>query len=80
MITTCIGTNNTLPYLKLAVRSVRKNHHYKDSPLIVCAENCSDGTNEWLEENKKKYNITPLIVTTDDDAEIGIGGGMNMKW
>lgn len=78
MITTCIGTNNTLPYLKLAVESVRKNHHFSDSPLIVCAENCTDGTNEWLEENKEKYNITPMIVKTDSDDEIGIGGGMNL--
>jgi hypothetical protein len=54
MITTCIGTNNTLPYLKLAVTSVRKNHYFSDSPLIVCAENCTDGTDEWLEENKEK--------------------------
>jgi GT2 family glycosyltransferase len=78
MITTCIGTNNTLPYLKLAVTSVRKNHHFSDSPLIVCAENCTDGTNEWLEENKEKYNITPVIIKTDSDDEIGIGGGMNL--
>ena len=78
MITTCIGTNNTLPYLKLAVESVRKNHYFKDSPLIVCAENCTDGTDEWLTENQEKYNITPLIVKTDSDDEIGIGGGMNM--
>lgn len=78
MITTCIGTNNTLPYLKLAVKSVRKNHHFSDSPLIVCAENCTDGTNEWLERNKETYNITPMIVTTDSDDEIGIGGGMNL--
>jgi GT2 family glycosyltransferase len=78
MITTCIGTNNSLPYLKLAVHSVRKNHFYKESPLIVCAENCTDGTNEWLNENKKELNITPLIITTDKDDEIGIGGGMNL--
>jgi len=78
MITTCIGTNNSFPYLKLAVESVRKNHHFKDSQLIVCAENCDDGTDEWLEENKNKYNITPLIVKTKLDDEIGIGGGMNL--
>lgn len=75
--TTCIGSNNNLPYLKLAVKSVRKNHHHKDAPLIVLAENCVDGTNEWLEENREVYNITPVIVTTLPDAELGIGGGMN---
>ena len=78
MITTCIGTNNSLPYLKLAVKSVRSNYFFKESPLIVCAENCKDGTDEWLEENKEKYNITPMIIKTDSDDEIGIGGGMNL--
>lgn len=77
-ITTCIGTNNTLPYLKLAVHSVRKNHHFTDSPLIVCAENCTDGTDEWLEDNKERYNITPMIIKTEPDNEFGIGGGMNL--
>jgi GT2 family glycosyltransferase len=78
MITTCIGTNNSLPYLQLAVQSIRKNHAIIDSPLIVCAENCTDGTDEWLEANKEVYNITPMIIKTDTDDEIGIGGGMNL--
>lgn len=77
MITTCIGTNNTLPYLKLAVKSVRQNH-YLSGPLIVCAENCMDGTDEWLWNNKEKYNITPIIIHTDEDDELGIGSGMNL--
>lgn len=76
MITTCIGANNNLPYLKLAIESVRKNHHFSDSKIIVAAENCTDGTNEWLEENKERYNIHPLIVDCLDDT-CGIGYGMN---
>ena len=51
-ITTTISTHNNVDYLKLAVKSVRQNAYYKDMPLIVHAENCSDGTDEWLEENK----------------------------
>lgn len=78
MITNCIGTNNSLEYLKLAVKSVRKNHYFQNSPLIVCAENCVDGTNEWLEENKENYKITPMIISTEENDEIGIGGGMNL--
>ena len=48
LITTCISTNNNLEYLKLAIKSVRKNSYYKDQPVIIHAENCTDGTNEWL--------------------------------
>ena len=45
-ITTCISSNNNLDYLKLAIQSVRKNAFFKDMPIIVYAENCSDGTDE----------------------------------
>ena len=50
MITHCISTYNNLPYLKLAVESVRKYSYWKDAPFIIHAENCSDGT------LIKKYN------------------------
>lgn len=74
-ITFCIGTSNNLEYLKLAVHSVRTYSHFKDSPFIVYAENCTDGTDEWLKENYIKYNITPHIE--HNDIPNGIGGGMN---
>ena len=54
LITFCISTYNNLNYLKLVIDSVRKNSYYKESPFIIHAENCIDGTNEWLEENKIK--------------------------
>jgi GT2 family glycosyltransferase len=76
MITTCIGSNNNLPYLKLAIESIKKNHHFKDTKIIVAAENCTDGTNEWLEENKERLNIQPIIIDCPDDT-CGIGYGMN---
>ncbi len=72
-ITTCISTNNNLEYLKLAVQSVRQNAHFYDMPIIVYAENCTDGTNEWLENNP--YNIEYYIESNEES--IGIGGGMN---
>ena len=74
-ITFCIGTHNNLNYLKLAVKSVRENSFYKTAPFIIHAENCEDGTDEWLRENGKKYNLEYYI----DKNEIpsGIGGGMN---
>ena len=75
MITTCISTYNNIDYLKLAVKSVRKNSHYKESPFIIHAENCNDGTDEWLKENSKKYNLEYYI--DKNDIPLGIGGGMN---
>jgi GT2 family glycosyltransferase len=76
-ITFCISTYNNLPYLKLAIESVRKNSYYKDAPFIIHAENCNDGTNDWLEANADKYNLT-LLIEPDNDVVRGIGGGMNI--
>jgi GT2 family glycosyltransferase len=74
-ITFCLSTFNTLNYLKLAVHSVRKNSYYKDAPFVIHAENCTDGTDEWLEENKEKYNLE--IYIEQNTPPRGIGGGMN---
>lgn len=71
-ITTCIGTYNSLPFLKLTVESIRKNEYFK-SPLIVFADGCTDGTNEWLEENKTKYDITTIIEPRCEDSSNGYG-------
>jgi GT2 family glycosyltransferase len=75
MITFCISTYNNLDYLKIAVDSVRKNSYYKNAPFIIHAENCSDGTNEWLKENSEKYNLEYYLDKNDNPK--GIGGGMN---
>ena len=74
-LTFCISTYNNLNYLKLAVESVRKNSYFKDAPFIIHAENCTDGTDEWLEEVKGKYNLE--IYIDKNQTPIGIGGGMN---
>jgi GT2 family glycosyltransferase len=74
-LTFCISTWNNLNYLKIAVRSVRENSYFKSAPFIIHAENCTDGTDEWLELNKEKYNLT--IYIDKNEIPIGIGGGMN---
>ena len=74
-ITTTISTNNNLEYLKLAIKSVRQNCYYNDMPLIVHAENCEDGTDEWLNDNTDKYSIEYYIDHNNHPK--GIGGGMN---
>ena len=76
-LTFCLSTYNNLPYLKLAVDSVRKNSYYTDAPFIIHAENCTDGTNEWLFENRDKYNLT-LLIEPKNEIVRGIGGGMNI--
>jgi len=74
-ITTCISSNNNLDYLKLAVRSIRQNAYYKDMPIIVYAENCTDGTDEWLSDHSPEYDIEFYIEK--NKIEKGIGGGMD---
>jgi len=72
-ITTCIGTYNSLPFLKLAVHSIRKNEYFSDSPLIVFADGCTDGTDEWLRDNANQYNITMIIEPRCTDSSNGYG-------
>jgi GT2 family glycosyltransferase len=74
-LTFCISTYNNLPYLKLAIESVRKNSYFKDAPFIIHAENCTDGTDIWLKENKDLYKLDVYIE--HNIIPLGIGGGMN---
>jgi GT2 family glycosyltransferase len=76
-MTFCIGTCNNLNYLKLAIHSVRKYSHFKDAPFIIFAENCTDGTDEWLKEHYIEYNLKIYIEHNDEEHTKGIGGGMN---
>jgi|TARA_R110000824_G_scaffold96_4_gene384 GT2 family glycosyltransferase len=75
MMTFCISTFNNLEYLKIAIDSVRTNSHYNDAPFIIHAENCEDGTDEWLKEHAKEYDLEYYI--DKNDVPLGIGGGMN---
>ena len=74
-VTFCISTHNNLNYLKLAVQSVREHSYYKDAPFVIHAENCTDGTFEWLKESVDKYSLEYFIDVNDSPR--GIGGGMN---
>ena len=75
MITFCISTFNNLPYLKIAIKSVRENSYYDKAPFIIHAENCTDGTDRWLIDNKEKYNLD--VYLDKNKTPLGIGGGMN---
>ena len=43
-----IPTYNTLPYLKLCLKGFKEHSAYSHQ-IIVCADGCNDGTNEFLE-------------------------------
>ena len=75
MLSFCISTYNNLPYLQIAIESVRRNSYYEDAPFIIYAENCTDGTDEWLVENANKYQLEYYIGK--NQTPLGIGGGMN---
>jgi GT2 family glycosyltransferase len=75
MLSFCLSTYNNLEYLKLAIKSVRKNSYFKDAPFIIHAENCDDGTDEWLDAYHQNYNLDYYIEKNPEP--VGIGGGMN---
>jgi GT2 family glycosyltransferase len=78
-ITSVIPTFNNLPFLKLTVKSVRQNCYHNDMPIFIFAENCTDGTNEWLAENADELGIEYYIETgMDRDDQRGIGGGIDL--
>jgi hypothetical protein len=66
-----INTFRSLPYLKLAVESIRENAYYKNQPVLVYVEN-DEETAEWL---KQQSDITPIIEY--NKVPVGIGGGVN---
>jgi len=74
-ITFCISTYNNLNYLKLAIKSVRENSYFVEAPFIIHAENCTDGTNEWLTKNVERYRL--IVYIDSNENPLGIGGGMN---
>lgn len=74
-ITFCVSTYNNLEYLKILIKSVRLNSYFKEAPFIVHAENCTDGTNQWLASNLEKYKL--IVYLDKNDVPLGIGGGMN---
>jgi len=65
-ITSVIPTYNNLPFLQLTVQSVRQNCYYKDMPIVIFAENCTDGTNDWLHNHGDELGIEYYIEDGKD--------------
>ena len=66
-----INTYKSLPYLKLAVESIRENAFYKNQPIIVYTENDIE-TRDWL---LQQNDIE--CVYEENAKPKGIGGGVN---
>jgi len=56
-ITFCIPSKSNLRYLKTCIPSIRENAYRDDHDIIVFVDSDEDGTIEWLEEVKDKYNL-----------------------
>ena len=70
-ITFCIPSKNNCRYLKACIPSIRKNTYRKDHDIIVFVDADEDGTVEWLESVKDKYNIEYIVNDTDELYGIG---------
>ena len=66
--------HNNFDYLKLMIKSTEEHSYFKKCSFII-RENCDDGTNEWLEENKGKYNLE-IYIEPNNEVVRG-GGGMD---
>ena len=71
LYTWVINSYMALPYLKLAVESIRENAYYKNQPIIVYTENDTE-TRDWLLEQK---DIETIYEQNENPK--GIGGGVN---
>ena len=65
------NTFRSLPYLKLAVESIRENAYYKNQPILVYCENDTD-TRDWLAQQPDIQ-----YIYEENAVPVGIGGGVN---
>ena len=70
-ITFCIPSKNNRRYLEACIPSIRKNSFRDDHDIIVFVDADNDGTVEWLESVREKYNVS---YTINDSGQLyGIG-------
>jgi glycosyltransferase involved in cell wall biosynthesis len=72
-ITFCIPSKSNVRYLKTCIPSIRKYAYRDDHDIIVFVDSDEDGTVEWLEEVKDKYNIQYYINPDLGKKLYGIG-------
>jgi glycosyltransferase involved in cell wall biosynthesis len=72
-ITFCIPSKSNVRYLKTCIPSIRKHAYRDDHDIIIFVDSDEDGTVEWLEEVKDKYNIKYYINPDLGEKLYGIG-------
>lgn len=72
-ITFCIPSKTNLRYLKTCIPSIRKNSYRNDHEIIIFIDSDEDGTIEWLEQVKDKYNLIYYINPKLGQELYGIG-------
>ena len=72
-ITFAIPSKNNLRYLKACIPSIRKNAYRKDHEIIIFVDKDTDGTAEWLNEVKEKYNLKYYVNPNVNKTLFGIG-------
>ena len=70
-----IANRNTLPYLKLCLRSLRENLSRPDHRVLVLDDASSDGSAEWLEENRSRLGLD--VELHKGPERLGIVGAYN---
>jgi glycosyltransferase involved in cell wall biosynthesis len=72
-ITFCIPSKSNLRYLKTCIPSIRENASRNDHEIILFVDSDEDGTVEWLEQVKDKYNLKYFVNPNLGKSLFGIG-------
>tara|TARA_R110000822_G_scaffold117399_1_gene249582 strand:+ start:21546 stop:22730 length:1185 start_codon:yes stop_codon:yes gene_type:complete len=72
-ITFCIPSKSNLRYLKTCISSIRGNASRNDHEIIIFVDSDEDGTVNWLEEVKDKYNLQYYVNPKIGEELYGIG-------
>ena len=72
-ITFCIPSKSNLRYLKTCIPSIRNNAYRDDHEILIFVDSDEDGTVEWLEQVKDKYNLTYYVNPKLGEELYGIG-------
>jgi glycosyltransferase involved in cell wall biosynthesis len=72
-ITFCIPSKSNLRYLKTCIPSIRENASRNDHEILIFVDSDEDGTIEWLEQVKDKYNLKYFVNPNLGEKLFGIG-------
>ncbi|MFO7958008.1 MAG: glycosyltransferase, partial [Candidatus Brocadiia bacterium] len=74
-ISILLPNRNTLPFLKLCLRSLRRNLRRTDNRILVLDDASSDGSAEWLAENQSRFGYD--VEFYGEPERLGIVGAYN---